>query len=62
METFMYFTGFWNVATKKEAERRLEKKAELERLARQQGKHEALHLGPAAPASANQSQGDNAMR
>jgi len=24
METFMYYTGFWNVATRKEAERRAE--------------------------------------
>lgn len=25
METFMYFTGFWSVATRKEAERRHER-------------------------------------
>ena len=27
MEAFMYFTGFWEVATRKEAERRAEREA-----------------------------------
>ena len=30
METFMIYTGFYDVATRKEAERRLERKMELE--------------------------------
>lgn len=29
MEAFMYYTGFWGVATRKEAERREERKAEI---------------------------------
>lgn len=34
MEAFMYVTGFWGVATKKEAERRKEKQEEIARLAK----------------------------
>lgn len=30
MEAFMVYTGFYDVATRKEAERRLERKMELE--------------------------------
>jgi hypothetical protein len=59
METFMYFTGFWNVATKKEAERRAERKDEIAALARLASKPLAV---PEGAARANGDKGGDGLR
>lgn len=50
METFMYFTGFYGVATRKEAERRMERASERE--ARQKAAAAALAALPPSKAAA----------
>jgi hypothetical protein len=43
METFMYFTGFWSVATRKEAERREEKRQHMDMLKQRSSQPDTSH-------------------